>query len=116
MGADVSAAAIKWQMPPATTKGRPAAITVLQIQQPGNPGQRGLARFRCQAQIAQRQQSPGGVIRIWYCARQRRPGPTTRSRRRERMYFVVLLIEQPSAHWMSAFAEVFPTTIRERID
>ncbi len=88
VGRQVAAAAIEGQLSPAAAERRPAAIGVLQVEQPTHAGGgcRGGASFLRPA--SERQQSAGGVVDIGDSAAQIAPAPTAGGSARVGMHVV----------------------------
>src|SRR5215216_4337725 len=95
----VSAAPIKWQLPPTPAKGGNAAIAILQTDQPLDPCRRGVFHAEIDiSEVLQRNQRPRRVVCIRDAAAEIRPSPPPRIRQRVRMLHPILLPQQPLAN------------------
>ena len=101
VGRQVARAAVERQHAPAATERRPAAVAVLQIEQPLDAAtSRQLQPMLLQLRITiarsgQRDQCAGRVVGFRHAARQIGPRPAARLGARVRMWVRVLAVEQP---------------------
>src|SRR5436309_3364496 len=116
MGGQIAAAPIERQVRPATRKGGPAAVAILQVLQPVESLEDVSLPTRWNIEMAESEKRAGRIIGIGHAPWQICPGPPARIGSRVSVTLPVLLFQQPVRH-IAATIEMNQLACRcQRID